>query len=254
VIGGWYQGDARRVGGTETAKPGRESNFRLEVGARSFSLLAEVASGDGPMKLDRRLFAGGAVALGATLLAGRALGATNGAPSTTGEWPELFKVLRAAGPLIVAGEDPQARLFDRLAGAWDIDYTTINDDGSRQKTRGQLLVAWVLDGRALQDIWLVFPKPGEDRFIGTTLRFYDPARKTWRITWVSPIAQAVTLLEGGDESGRIVLHGRGPKGRLRWTFSDITDEDFAWRGELSTDGGTTWRLREDHRMLRMPIA
>jgi hypothetical protein len=108
----------------------------------------------------------------------------------------------------------------------------------------------VLDGRALQDVWIQFPKPGEDRFIGTTLRFYDPDRKKWRVVWVSAIAKAVTVLEGGEEEGRIVLYTDGPKGRVRWTFSDITDRDFVWRGELSADGGKTWRLREDHRMYR----
>ena len=97
---------------------------------------------------------------------------------------------------------------------------------------------------------MVFPKPGEDRFIGTTLRFYDPDRKKWRVVWVSAIAKAVTVLEGGQEEGRIVLYTDGPKGRVRWTFSDITDRAFVWRGELSADGGKTWRLREDHRMYR----
>ena len=95
-----------------------------------------------------------------------------------------------------------------------------------------------------------FPAAGGERFMGTTLRFYDTERKTWRITWVSPIAQAVTLLEGGEEQGRIVLRAQGPRGLLRWTFSDITDRDFRWRGELSSDGGVSWRLREDHRMQR----
>lgn len=29
-----------------------------------------------------------------------------------------------------------------------------------------------------------------------------------------------------------------------------TDQGFIWRGEISGDGGKTWRLREDHRMYR----
>ena len=196
------------------------------------------------MRLDRRfLLAGGAGALGTTLLAGRAVA---GAACTQ----DVFKELVASGPRIVPGEPPAARLFDRVAGSWNVDFTNIADDGTRDQVRGQLLVGWVLDGRALQDVWIQFPKPGEDRFIGTTLRFYDPGRKKWRVVWVSAIAKAVTVLEGGEEEGWIVLYTDGPKGRVRWTFSDITDRDFVWPGELSADGGKTWRLREDHRMYR----
>jgi hypothetical protein len=203
------------------------------------------------MKLDRRrLIAGGAGALGASLLASRALAGKDSTPGATDEGWVMLNELRASGPRIVPGEDPQARQFDRFAGAWNIDYCTIGDDGSRKNTRGQLLAGWILDGRALQDIWIEFPAASGDRFMGTTLRFYDADRKTWRVTWVSPMAQAVTLLEGVEENGRIVLHGESPRGRLRWTFSDMTDKAFVWRGELSSDGGTTWRLREDHRMHR----
>jgi hypothetical protein len=202
------------------------------------------------MNLDRRLLvAGGAGALSASLLAGRALAAkadTARAACTQ----DVFKELVAAGPRIVPGEPPAARLFDRVAGSWDVDYTNIRDDGARDKVRGELLVGWVLDGRALQDLWIQFPKPGEDRFIGTTLRFYDADRKKWRVTWVSAIANAVTLLEGSEEDGRIALYNDSPKGRTRWTFSNITDRTFVWQGELSTDGGKTWRMREDHRMYR----
>ncbi len=201
------------------------------------------------MKLDRRLLLAGGAGLSATLITGRALAIDDGKANAACN-QAVFKELIASGPRIVLGEPPEARLFDRVAGAWDVDYTVIRDDGTRQKVRGQLLAGWVLDGRALQDVWIQFSKPGEDRFIGTTIRFYDPDRKKWRDTWVSAIAKAVTVLEGGEEDGRIALYNDSAKGRLRWTFNDITEEGFHWRGELSTDGGKTWRLREDHRMYR----
>jgi len=202
------------------------------------------------MKLDRRLLIGGGVgALGATLLTHRAVARQDGVPNLACS-QAVFKELVASGPRIVPGEPTEARLFDRVAGAWDVDYTTIRDDGTRDQVRGQLLAGWVLDGRALQDVWIQFPKAGEDRFIGTTIRFYDPDLEKWRVTWVSAIAKAVTVLEGGAEDGRIALYNDSPKGRTRWTFNDMTDQDFVWRGEISTDGGQTWRLREDHRMYR----
>jgi len=207
------------------------------------------------MRINRRaLVAGGAGALGVALLAGRIFAGTSATARAADPGSPMFDTLRAGGPRIVKGEDPQARLFDRFAGAWDIEYCNIHDDGTRENTRGQLLVGWVLDGRALQDLWIEFPSAGGDRFMGTTLRFYDDERKTWRVTWVSPMQQAVTLLEGGDENGSIVLLAQTPRGRLRWTFSDITDQDFRWHGERSRDDGKTWQLREDHRMRRVSRA
>jgi hypothetical protein len=163
---------------------------------------------------------------------------------------DMIAALRASGPRRGADEDPQARAFDNFVGSWQTRYSFIQADGSRLHSTGQLLVAWVLDGRALQDLWIGIPPGQSTRWIGTTLRFYDTARKTWRVTWISPFARAVTMLEGGKEDQRIVLRGDSPQGKLRWSFDDITADRFVWRGELSDDDGATWRLREEHTMLR----
>jgi hypothetical protein len=163
---------------------------------------------------------------------------------------DMLNTLGTDTPHIEAGGDRQARLFDWIVGTWEVDYTTIKDDDSREKATGQLIAGWVLDGRALQDLW-IWTEPGEtQRRMGTTIRFYDAERKAWRVTWVSPSAKAVTLLDGSGEAGRIVLAGDTGTRKLRWTFFDITDDGFRWHGEHSRDGGATWRLREDHRMRR----
>ena len=172
------------------------------------------------------------------------------APARDPHW-DMIRTLGVQGPHTVPNEDPQARLFDPFVGTWEIDYITINDDGTRQPSKGQLIAGWVLDGRALQDIW-IWKQPGHaERWMGTTLRFYDTERKVWRITWVSPFARAVTLLEGHGEGQKIVLLGDQPPDKLRWTFSDITAQDFRWHGEISQDGGATWKLTEDHHMRRV---
>ena len=172
------------------------------------------------------------------------------APAHDPHW-DMIRTLGVQGPHTVPNEDPQARLFDPFVGTWEIDYITINDDGTRQPSKGQLIAGWVLDGRALQDIW-IWKQPGHaERWMGTTLRFYDTERKVWRITWVSPFSRAVTLLEGHGEGQKIVLLGDQPPDKLRWTFSDITAQDFRWHGEISKDGGATWKLTEDHHMRRV---
>src|SRR5262245_6903609 len=98
------------------------------------------------MKLDRRLLmAAGAGALSTALLTGRALARTDGMPNAACN-QDVFKELVASGPRIVPGEPAAARLFDRVAGSWDVDYTNISEDGTRNQVRGELLVGWVLDG------------------------------------------------------------------------------------------------------------
>ena len=53
----------------------------------------------------------------------------------------------------------------------------------------------VLEGRAVQDVWIV-PKRSErvdvaskeTKRYGSTMRFYDPAIKVWWLNWVNPVS------------------------------------------------------------------
>ncbi|PYJ39344.1 MAG: hypothetical protein DME84_02085, partial [Verrucomicrobia bacterium] len=98
---------------------------------------------------------------------------------------DMIKSLGAPGPHSSLGD--QAQVFDRLVGTWDCDYGFHLDDGSVRHKKGELLVGWVLDGRAVQDIFITYPAEGEkDRRMGTTIRFFDTTLKQWRIVFISP--------------------------------------------------------------------
>jgi len=159
---------------------------------------------------------------------------------------DMIDALRAPGPRRSADDPAQARIFDDFIGAWDMQYTFIQNDGSRRPAQGQVLAAWVLDGRAIQDLWIGVPPGQTEQWIGTTLRFYDAGLKAWRVTWIAPRARTITLLTGGREGQRIVLNGETAQGKVRWSFNDIERNGFNWKGELSVDNGATWQLREDH--------
>ena len=50
--------------------------------------------------------------------------------------------------------------------------------------------------------------------------------------------QMIGRAEGSD----IVQLGTRPDGQLvRWSFSEIMENSFLWRGELSADQGASWR-------------
>ena len=163
----------------------------------------------------------------------------------------MITALPAPGPHPSIGG--QARLFDRFVGTWDCAFTTYGEDGTTNRFSGELLFGWIIDGRALQDIWIGYPKVGssKERSIGTSVRFFDSRSRSWRAVWVAPAAGEIITLEGGARGDRIVLSGKGTDGSpLRWSYNDIRPDSFVWRSESSRDGGKTWRLQEEHRMKR----
>lgn len=163
----------------------------------------------------------------------------------------LLDVLPASGP----GEvDPAHQLYSPLRGDWDVTVVDHLADGTRRTGTGEWHFDWVLEGRAMQDVW-ISPKRGErqsvgrttafDRY-GTTVRYFDPAIDAWRLTWVNPAQNYVATLVGRGQGRDIVQEGTGEDGtRLRWTFSNITADAFSWRGELSVDSGRTWRTAQE---------
>lgn len=163
---------------------------------------------------------------------------------------EMVSVLAASRPHPSLGD--QARVWDRFVGTWDCDFGFHLDDGSTRHSAGELEFGWIIDGRALQDVWISYPKDGaKERTIGTSIRFFDEKSTTWRVVFVSPAYGALLTVQGGVEGSRIVLRGTDDEGAaLRWSFNDIQTDSFVWRGEKSRDGGKTWRLEEEHHMKR----
>ena len=162
----------------------------------------------------------------------------------------MINVLGSADANPSMGEE--AKTFDRLVGTWDADYTFYRPDGTVFHKKGELLFGWVMDGHAIQDLWIGYPAENQkERTIGTTIRFFDTALKQWRVVFVNPQFNYVVTAQGGREGDRIVLHGRDTDGLpIRWTFSEMKADSFHWQGEKSHDGGKTWKLEEDHHMKR----
>jgi catechol 2,3-dioxygenase-like lactoylglutathione lyase family enzyme len=132
-------------------------------------------------------------------------------------------------------------LYGWLIGSWEMDTLVHADDGTTQKGRGEIQFGWVLEGRAIQDVWIL---PGV--FYGTTLRVYDPAIDAWHILWSDPLRQFYTRQIGRARGADIVQEGTNDAGEAtRWSFTEITRDSFRWRGERSRDGGATWHLQAE---------
>jgi hypothetical protein len=178
------------------------------------------------------------------------VGQMNSTALTDAPRDAMIRALGARNPHPSIGDE--ARIFDRLVGSWDCDYTFHLDDGSVRHKSGEVLFGWVLDGRALQDIWITYPTDAQkDRTMGTSIRFFDTTLKQWRVLFVSPGRGYVVSVQGGLEGSRIVLRGTDVDGYpIRWSFNEMKPESFVWRGEKSRDGGKTWKLEEEHHMKR----
>ncbi len=172
--------------------------------------------------------------------------------------PSFPEVLHAAGP--DAEREPKLSLYAFLIGHWDLDVTTIQDDGTTHRGHGEIYAGWVLQGRAIQDVWMIprlrDRKPGIEQlsgagnWYGTTLRSFDPGMDAWHILWNDPatnfFSQQIARARGQD----VVQEGPDPRGgTMRWTFSEIQPRSFHWTAERTTDD-LNWRKEVDIRASR----
>ena len=133
-------------------------------------------------------------------------------------------------------------LFEPLIGSWTLEFAGESIDGVAATSRGTMTMDRVLDGRAVQDVWMMpHPDPAEPPlFHGTTVRFYDPAITAWRSTWVEPVHGHVITFIGRAHEGDIVLSSTNRPQPVRWTFTNIRHSSFMWLGAKTSNEGQTW--------------
>ncbi|HWE78329.1 MAG TPA: hypothetical protein VG270_07360 [Pseudolabrys sp.] len=151
-------------------------------------------------------------------------------------------------------------LYGRFVGSWDLDVTHFAADGTPRRRKGEWHFGWALEGRAVQDVWIVPPR-GELRrgdasananSYGTTLRVYDADIDAWRIQWTDPVRKSFLQMIGREQDGDIVQLGTQADGQLaRWRFTQVTANSFRWLGEVSADQGASWRMVTDFTAVRM---
>ncbi len=152
----------------------------------------------------------------------------------------FLKTLHSAGA--AADRAGKFALYGWLIGDWIFDAAVHKDDGTTHRGQGEIHFAWVLEGRAIQDVSIL---PGI--FYGTTLRVYDPGIDVWHILWSDPLRQFYARQIGRAQGPDIVQVGKADTGAtLRWSFTEIKPNSFRWLGERSLDGGTTWHLQAEY--------
>jgi hypothetical protein len=155
--------------------------------------------------------------------------------------------------------DPADDIYGFLIGNWQFEATDHLPDGVLRRCSGEVSCARVLEGRAVEDIWIAprcaersaaTPKAG-NRY-GVTLRWWAPELKAWRVLWINPVngyrAELVARRVGED----IVQIGSDAAGNMmRWRFMHIQTNTFYWLGERLTEDGQSWVIEDEFEMRRL---
>jgi hypothetical protein len=166
--------------------------------------------------------------------------------------------------LAAPGRSPEvpesADAYGWLVGRWELDVRHYRGvDVSARAIKGEVHFEWVLEGRAVQDVWIM-PRRSErgadvDKTMntyGTTLRVWDPSIEGWHVTWINPVTAGRVELIGRWSGKDVVQVGTYANGTpIRWIFTEITPDSFRWVGEALQPDGKTWKLEGEFHARRM---
>jgi hypothetical protein len=167
--------------------------------------------------------------------------------------PQAF-VSALAAPGRAADIDEADDVYGWLVGSWSLQVLHYRGfDLQSEQLTGEVHACWVLEGRAIQDVWIMPVRenrragrmardPMNDMY-GTTLRAWDPALRAWRISWNNPARGHRETQLGRRIGDAIVQTGARADGQAtRWRFTEITPGGFHWIGEALDADGKTWRV------------
>jgi hypothetical protein len=153
-----------------------------------------------------------------------------------------------------------ADAYGWLVGSWDLTvYRYAGLDVAARAITAEAHFGWVLEGRAVQDVWIMPRRSERNRDLdktlnmyGTTLRIWDPSIKGWRISWSNPAGDHYEQQIGRWSGKDVVQLGMRANGTpTRWSFTEITPDSFHWLGEALEPDGKTWKVEGEFRATRV---
>lgn len=149
-------------------------------------------------------------------------------------------------------------LYGQFVGSWDGVLVREDAHGVRRETPAEVHFGWVLEGRAVQDVWIAPTRTAanaSELMHGTTVRVYDPQNDLWHITWIDPVKQVYNRMTGRKVGDEIVQEYRTEEGvRVQWLFTEIRTDSFHWIARRSKDDGKTWKIRGEFFLRRRQTA
>jgi hypothetical protein len=183
--------------------------------------------------------------------------------------------------------------FSKLIGSWNLTmrrYSSPSRLSDPLIVEGEWHFGWVLNGLAVQDVWIVpkratssnsFPsipravsgdRAGEFLEYGTAIRFFSRQEGKYRAVWAGPLQGKTYLFTAEARNGNEVemiarehvpaveREGRLKEGKtelegvgmlMKWHLTEIQQSGFKWKEWMSEDEGASWWLREEFDCVRM---
>lgn len=136
----------------------------------------------------------------------------------------------------------KSRQFDFWHGEWDVNLRIFREGQWKDQIQGHATIYSILDGRATMELW------DSPSLKGFSIRYYDEATKKWELwlNWPQPNASRWAHFEGAFRNGRCEFFtdyiNNSDTMRIRYTFSDITNNSLRWDDGYSRDRGKTWSV------------
>lgn len=137
--------------------------------------------------------------------------------------------------------------FGSLIGEWDFEWVDNHGTEKERHIKGEWIFSWVLEGTAIQDIFIC-PSREErkkgnwpDAEFGMTIRIYNPKSQAWDIFY--GCTGEATRLEARKDGESVVLMEITSQ-KMKWVFSEITDNSFRWE-RIGTHDGITWKMQAE---------
>jgi hypothetical protein len=147
-------------------------------------------------------------------------------------------------------------VFGQFIGSWNLDLIITHSNGSKSNFNGEWHFSRILQGRAIQDIWVIpnINKEVEGEFLeyGTTTRTYNPKTGKWKACWMGPIQNQVFIFDIEDTGDTIILSELTiTHFEMRWIFFEISENSFQWKSEVKYNGSDKWMINYHMKLNRI---
>lgn len=152
--------------------------------------------------------------------------------------------LAAAAPASASEQEGLDR-WKFLIGDWRIEEHRFDFDSKPIGTRrGVAEFSYAMNGERIQELQTI---AGEDTMTALHVFVYDPRSKEVEIARTDTGHYGFSVIVGAMSGDRIVFREKHPnpesKVTRRFTYIRTDDDHFARQLEFSTDGGSTWFVR-----------
>ncbi len=138
---------------------------------------------------------------------------------------------------------PEFRQFDFWVGEWEAFSPNGNKSGDSK-------ISIIIDSCVILEEWTGTINQGIT-YKGKSFNSYNVATKQWQQTWTDNTGNTTEFLRGEGSDGKIVYYAdrvtdaKGNIFKRRLTFTKLDNDKVRQFGEMSTDGGTTWKVEYD---------